>query len=153
MRAVNAVTISALFVIAFAVYRAATSLPPSFLDSHFGASYLPILLSGILALLTVALAIEVVLVDGGTSEGFARENLRDAKYPLAVGSLLAFFIVTLDMHWLPFVYAATLFAFSVAVFLSAERNLKSILVSGAVAGCSVALIQFTFTQVFAVVLP
>ena len=94
-----------LVVLAAVVWSSAEAIPPSFLDTGFGADYLPKLLAVVLVVLALTLLAETRNKDAETRTGTEPYTVLDgglvarfwaiARRPLALAVLLAAFILAI----------------------------------------------------------
>lgn len=151
-----------LVVLAAVVWNSAAAIPPSFLDTGFGADYLPKLLAVVLVVLALTLLAETRNKHAETRTGIEPSTESDgglvarfwaiARRPLALAVLLAAFILAIDLGLLGSYPAAALFLFAAGLLL-AGVNRRSLLLSAASSLLVTLAVYLLFTQVFTVLLP
>ncbi|NIA70868.1 tripartite tricarboxylate transporter TctB family protein [Pelagibius litoralis] len=150
--------------LAIVLWLSADAIPPSFLDTGFGAGYLPKLLSVALFVLSGLILAgtplrkprHAVASDAGTAPApdgrLADRAWAVARRPLALAVLLGVFVLAIDLRLLDSYVAAALFQF-VAGLLLAGVSRRSLILS---ACCSILVtlaVYLLFTRVFTVILP
>lgn len=151
-----------LVVLAAVVWNSAAAIPPSFLDTGFGADYLPKLLAVVLVVLALTLLTETRNKDAETRTGTEPSTVLDgglvarcwaiARRPLALAVLLAAFILAIDLGLLGSYPAAALFLFAAGLLLAGVSR-RSLLLSAACSLLVTLAVYLLFTQVFTVLLP
>lgn len=156
---VEALAAVAFMVLGSVIWHAGDAIPPSFMDTGFGAGLLPKWLGGSLILLAALLLLEAMTA--GRRVNDRREGLpadpEEADVPRYKGRwkpgalvlLLALLLINADYRLIPFYLSVAIFIFAVILMLEGVGKRALVIASSVAVGTTV-VVWIVFTQLFMV---
>lgn len=150
----------ALIVLGLIIWHEGDAIPPSFMDTGFGAGLLPKWLGGTVALLSALLLLEIVNTGRHSSaqgEPERREEEATPKYrsglwkPCVLVLLLLLLLVNAGYQGVPFYISVVIFIFTTILVLEG-LGIKALIVASSVSLATSALLWIVFSQLFMVII-
>ncbi|WP_110597986.1 tripartite tricarboxylate transporter TctB family protein [Salinicola lusitanus] len=158
---VEALAAVAFMILGVVVWHAGDVIPPSFMDTGFGAGLLPKWLGGVLILLAALLLLETMTAgrratDPRTAppaepDHEASPRLRGAWKPGALLLLLVLMLVNADYQLIPFYLSVAIFIFAVILMLEGLGK-KALVIASSVAFATTVVVWIVFSQLFMVII-
>lgn len=157
----EAIAATALIVFGLVIWRAGAAIPPSFMDTGFGAGLLPKWLGAIVVLLAALFLLEILVASRRASaHGEAAVSEREERAvhrwsgwwkPLVVVLMLVLLLINVGYQWIPFYLSVAIFIFATILLLEGLGK-KAFVTAAIVSIATTALVWIVFTQLFMVII-
>ncbi|WP_136068645.1 tripartite tricarboxylate transporter TctB family protein [Modicisalibacter radicis] len=157
----EAIAAIALVIGGLVIWHEGDAIPPSFMDTGFGAGLLPKWLGATVALLAALFLLEILVAsrratardetESTQREVDASQHRSGGWKPCVLVGMLVVLLANIGHQWVPFYPSVAIFIFATILLLEGLGK-KALVTAASVSVATTALVWIVFTQLFMVII-